>query len=195
MLASVDIIRMLGRYPDSPSSSSRLPSDLPNGETTPKPKKPSTILDMAPLPLGPAPHSSDSHSLVALMTPTKLVIVGLKPTPRTWWRATFAKDASELNGADYSRNGVLAWYPSVVPVEGGGSIGATSGEEGEDPVLAFAWGRKVRWVRVGREAVEELKKGEKEGTKVLDVVFREVDGWTCDSPVLGLQWYSERVSR
>lgn len=189
MLASTDIIRMLGRYPDPSAPLPRLAGAETNG-TPSKSKKPSTILDMAPLPLGPAPHSSDSHSLVALMTPTKLVVVGLKPTPRTWWRTT-PKDETELVGEEYSRNAVLAWYPSVA-IEGSG--GATGIEvEGADPLLAFAWGRRVRLVKAGsaRTAVND---GEKATPPALDVEFVDLEGWVCDAPVLGLQWFNQRVS-
>lgn len=202
MLASTDIIRMLGRYPD-PHSASQSPNtatspalDGPvlNGETrAAKSKKPSTILDMAPLPLGPAHHSSDSHSLVALLTPTKLVIVGLKPTPRTWWRATPAKDGIETpggTGSEYSRNGVLSWWPSVAK-DGAASVVSKdrekgAAEPGEDPMLAFAWGRRVRLVR--------LRKDAKSADKAVDVGFVEEEGWVCDHVVLGLRWYSSRVS-
>lgn len=201
MLASTDIIRMLGRYPDphsashSPNASTSPALDGPalNGEArTAKSKKPSTILDMAPLPLGPAHHSSDSHSLVALLTPTKLVVVGLKPTPRTWWRATPAKDGIETpggTGAEYSRNGVLSWWPSVVregvvPTPKEKEKGAV--QVGEDPVLAFAWGRRIRLVR--------LSKGVKSADKGVDVEFAEGEGWVCDHQVLGLRWYNSRVS-
>jgi hypothetical protein len=202
MLASTDIIRMLGRYPDplhSPPLKPPPSAGSPFLDTPPSPaflngrfKRPSTILDMAPLPLGPAPHSSDSHSLVALLTPTKLVVVGLKPTPRTWWRATPVKDESDTGGADYSRNGLLSWWPSIAKEgsEKGASIGRGAVVEGEDPVLAFAWGRKVRLVRVKKDK----RGGEKDGAKGMDVEFAEVQGWACEAPVLGLRWYNQRVS-
>ncbi|KAK4700735.1 vacuolar protein sorting-associated protein 8, partial [Phenoliferia sp. Uapishka_3] len=196
MLASTDIIRLLGRYPDptshQPAQSLPLPLAV-NGVSDPpssKPKKPSIILDMAPLPLGPSPHSTDLHSLIALLTPTKLVVVGLKPTPRTWWRATPPK---EKHG-EYSRNGVLAWYPSV-PISSEVSVvgGKPVTEVGEDPLLAFAWGRVVRLVKMRRESSKDPAKGEKEPVKIMELEFVEVEGWESDGSVLGLQWYSERI--
>ena len=204
MLASTDIIRMLGRYPDPASQyptkpltpTSSIPSSPANGTVdAAKHKRPATILDMAPLPLGPSPHSTDSHSLVALLTPTKLVVVGLKPTPRTWWRATPPKDGE----SDYARNGVLAWFPSIAPsaetrVTNGTAAKGAAIESGEDPLLAFAWGRTVRLVKMRRESAIEPKTGEKEPVKVLELEFVEVEGWDADGLVLGLQWYSERVS-
>lgn len=210
MLASTDIIRMLGRYPDpstpprsrtsgSPSASLSIPSPAAstsngNASQSHKPKRPSTILDMAPLPLGPSPHSSDTLALVAMLTPTKLVVVGLKPTPRTWWRATQAKEGSAAAEMAYDRSGVLAWFPST-SMELGAKGGGAASEQGEDPRLAFAWGRSVRLVRVGL-AEQSGKKGDTEvkAADGRDVDFIEEEGWSCDTPVLGLQWYNLRVS-
>ena len=197
MLASTDIIRMLGRYPDPTTlpSASDTPTPLPsisNGDEsklTTKSKRPSTILDMAPLPLGPSPHSSDDHSLVALLTPTKLVVVGLKPTPRTWWRATPSLETdSSASTSDEARTGVLAWYPSFPAESSPQSNGSSEkNEAGDDPLLIFSWGKRVRLVRVQRS----LRKTEEKGS---DVEFVETKGWTCDSPVLAIQWYNAKVS-
>ena len=200
MLASTDIIRMLGRYPDpttlpTATPATDMPTPLPaitNGDDsklTSKSKRPSTILDMAPLPLGPSAHSSDDHSLVALLTPTKLVVVGLKPTPRTWWRATpsFETDSSTTTPDD-SRTGVLAWYPSFPSESLPQSNGSGAREkEGDDPSLIFSWGKRVRLVKVQRSTRVMEEKG-------IDVEFVESKGWICDAPVLAIQWYNARVS-
>ncbi|GEM07801.1 late endosometo vacuole transport-related protein [Rhodotorula toruloides] len=213
MLASTDIIRMLGRYPDPaavlssgtppvrpplptavtapPNALHASPPDSPRPASTARPsisastpnspafprrarpetssagKKPSIVLDMAPLPLGPATHpSTDILSLVALLTPTKLVIVGLKPSPRTWWRVQFPREWSEEKQGEgqekdetergYAVTGVLAWWPSArrTKSEGEGKEASQTkaekadAEVGEDPVLAWAWGARVRLVRV-----------------------------------------------
>lgn len=184
MLASTDIIRMLGRYPEDPSLS-RKPSldNLTNGNGSSTAKKSSTIFDMASLPLGPAPHPSDSHSLVALITPTKLVIVGLKPSPRTWWRAVPGDSLG-------SRSAVLSWYPSDLP--GTVSAEARVGGIGKDPLLAFAWGRRLRLVQVSSEKDALKKVGDK--TKALNLEFAEIASWETLESILGLQWYNQRVS-
>lgn len=222
MLASTDIIRMLGNYPD-PSTYSPPTSTIsspPNERisstsmTTPR-KKPTAILSMAPLPLGPTPHPpSDSLNLVALLTPTKLVVVGLKPVPRTWWRFSYPRtngDETSLNGnggsdtgeggKGYEESGVLGWWPSYrrtneeePEAESGDSMNGKKeigGEVGEDPMLAWAWGRKVRLVRVksSRKENEVLTKA-----TVAGVEFSEMGSWECDSRVLALKWYSESVS-
>ncbi|BGP00097.1 putative Late endosome to vacuole transport-related protein [Rhodotorula toruloides ATCC 204091] len=264
MLASTDIIRMLGRYPDpaavlssgappirpplptaatappnalhaSPPDSPRpaspaspsLPASTPKSPSFPRPprpatssagKKPSVVLDMAPLPLGPAPHpSTDTLSLVALLTPTKLVIVGLKPAPRTWWRVQFPREWNEEKQGEgqekeevergYAVTGVLAWWPSARRSKSDGEekeVGQTKKEKadaeaGEDPVLAWAWGARVRLVRV-RGAVGAPQPPRRPGVSALkpapppaEVRFEELEGWTCDGPVLALRWYNERV--
>ncbi|KAM0789534.1 hypothetical protein ACM66B_000349 [Microbotryomycetes sp. NB124-2] len=183
MLASTDIIRMLGQYPDSAAlDSSNAASPLP------RTKKPSTIFDMAALPLGPGSHPSDSHSLIALITPTKLVVVGLKPKPRTWWRAMPRKDNFDTRrnqGQDFAQMGVLTWLPSVARETDAAGRG---GEEklvppGDDPLLAFAWGRRVRIVRVGRVASQQQNAS-------ADVSFTEEAELVCDRDVLALKWYS-----
>ncbi|OBZ70877.1 Vacuolar protein sorting-associated protein 8 [Grifola frondosa] len=78
-----------------------------------KSRKPSTILAMAPLPFGTASHSTDSYHLIALLTPIKLVIVGLKPSPKTWYRRH--REVEEAGGSKAKFKGALAWFPSVVP--------------------------------------------------------------------------------
>lgn len=173
MLASTDIIRMLGRYPAAAE-------EEPLSTRT---KRSSTILDMAALPLGPMPHASDQYALVALLTPSKLVLVGLKPQPRTWWRATPASGAA----AGPVVQGVVAWYPSAphapaLPRQG---VQASAAESGQDPVLAFTWGETIRLVQV-RQVVRE-------GSETLE--FVEMAGWSGDEAVLALQWYTPRVRR
>ncbi|GJN91064.1 hypothetical protein Rhopal_004079-T1 [Rhodotorula paludigena] len=272
MLASTDIIRMLGRYPDPATALASPPPSTPSSRpplatalTAPPPlasvasppsspafptsprsnplstgfphpphpasraatpsggKKPSIVLDMAPLPLGPAPHpQTDPLSLVALLTPTKLVVVGLKPAPRTWWRVQFAREAA-LGGTGagvpeedvergWASQGVVAWWPSArkasddAAASGAAQDGkkdAAAGEEaqGEDPILAWSWGRRVRLVRVrgAKGGLAPLPKRNPVGAlKPLppppaSVDFEEIEGWNCDTAVLALRWYNERV--
>lgn len=223
---STDIIRMLGRYPDplsippsssssSPSPSPSLPSTTTNGNS--KSKKSTTILDMSSLPLGPIKHLTDNYSLIAIMTNNKLVIVGLKPSPRTWWRGIpFSSTSTSISGkgekGEERTGGVLAWFPSDI-LFGSSTSKKTSGEmkediEGEDPILAFSWGKQIRLVRVGREKEKEKgievnleKNGKLSSTsgestpvkKVLELEFEELESWNCDEEVLGLQWYNQRV--
>ncbi|GAA5899138.1 hypothetical protein JCM8208_003013 [Rhodotorula glutinis] len=262
MLASTDIIRMLGQYPDpstllanptppspaprrprlssiatspaaiasppdSPGPSPRLPTRglpslasplaeprSPRVATPPPTKKPTIVLDMAPLPLGPAPHPpTDGLSLIALLTPTKLVVVGLRPAPRTWYRVGYSHDGDGDEPRGYAARGVLAWWPSARRA-GTDPAGQSEGKEqadverrrepeepGEDPLLVWAWGRQVHLVRVkGAKggAPPPAKRTPTGALKPLppppeSVDFEPMDGWVCDAPVVALKWYNEHV--
>ncbi|SAM00021.1 hypothetical protein, partial, partial [Absidia glauca] len=107
MVNAVVTTRILGRYqnlslPSSPSSSSSTAaaaattlqpslsrmgssSSLLDSGTTPfnKPRRPSTVFAMQALPLGQFAHPAENFGLVALLTPYKMIIVGLKPSCQT----------------------------------------------------------------------------------------------------------------
>jgi hypothetical protein len=202
LLASTDIIRMLGKYPDSvtappPPSSAFNTAEV--SDVTKRKLKKSIILDMISLPLGPSLHPSDSHSLVSLLTPSKLVIVGLKPNPRTWWRAT------PTSSSPNTSSGVMAWYPSITrSFSTSGVDGEAEGEEGSDPLLAFSWNSRIRFVRVIEERSSSRASNEKSDAEVeevkrksstIDIEFVEIEseGWECEETILALQWYNERV--
>lgn len=269
MLASTDIIRMLGKYPDPavalanpagtgppqrpplasaltapPGASIASPPesrpDSPVGPNTrgrareadgasfPRPskppgpagKKPTVVFDMAPLPLGPAQHpASDALSLVALLTPTKLVVVGLKPTPRTWWRFALPRaepkpentqDIEEDAERGFAITGVLAWWPSGSK-KSDGEAGKQSSDPndrkavpvlGEDPLLAWAWGKKLRIARIRSKAGEATPLPVRRSTPnplkppppPIGIEVENVGEIDCDGPVLAVRWYNERVS-
>ncbi|KAG8970332.1 Vacuolar protein sorting-associated protein 8 [Tulasnella sp. 419] len=98
------------------TSSSKRPSQKRSG---------AAILAMAPLPLGTSPHPTDTYNLIALLTPIKLVVVGLKPSPRMWLRRMRNDQGGSAASDHESRGkngewqhpskwkGCLAWYPSV----------------------------------------------------------------------------------
>lgn len=77
-----DTIRILGNYPQEPVAEPDEQTSMLNGSGVRsfRRRKPrSTVLAMATLPLGTAVHPTDAYQIVALLTPTKLVMVGLKP--------------------------------------------------------------------------------------------------------------------
>jgi WD40 repeat protein len=130
---SNDVIRMLGSY-----------------------QKQSSLFAMAPLPIGP--HGTDQYSLSALLTPSKLVIVGLKPA-KTWYRKM--RDVPHLNV------GATAWLSAK--------------EEGSDPVLAYSWGRTLRFLKViASDQTPDFVLGQQ---------------WTAPSPISAMSWYDPNVSR
>lgn len=96
---SNDVLRMLGNY-----------------------HKQSRLYAASTLP--PGPHATDTFGLSALLTPAKLVVVGLNP-PKTWHR--------KMRDVPHADTGAAAWLPA------NSSLPPTS-----DPVLAYSWGSVLR---------------------------------------------------
>lgn len=196
-----DILRVLGKYPDEdPPNPSSGPS-LPFRKR--KQRKANTILSMGPLPLGTTPHPTDAYNLIALLTPVKLVIVGLKPTPKTWYRRHRETDDESRSTSRYK--GSLAWFPCVIP---GQSIDAhpspakkqngSTHTVGTSPMLVYSWGNTMNLIRVSETKVVQKSKNARNG-KVVEVevgriTFEEVGRRTSDADVLGIQWLNVNVS-
>lgn len=67
MVNATETTRILGRYPVStPASQTPVAS---------KPRRPSTVFGLAPLPLGQSPHGSEGFGLVAMLTPYKVFVL------------------------------------------------------------------------------------------------------------------------
>ena len=65
MVNATETTRILGRYPvPTPTSQTPIAS---------KPRRPSTVFGLAPLPLGQSPHGSEGFGLVAMLTPYKVL--------------------------------------------------------------------------------------------------------------------------
>lgn len=222
---ATDVLRILGKYPEKdvlpmPSSvphksangSSRAPrngSSIPQASqaTNPTQRKASTILSMAHLPLGTSEHGTDTYQLVALLTPIKLVIVGLKPSPKTWFRRhregedDFVKKSSRFCGC-------LAWFPSIIapgaPPQNGEATkkknkkGQKTHIPATDPVLAFCWGRSLTLLRTfetrSLQSVLNKKTGRSEKVETGKVNFEETGTYQFDSDVLTIQWINANVS-
>ncbi|KAG9013436.1 Vacuolar protein sorting-associated protein 8 [Tulasnella sp. 427] len=224
-----DVLRILGKYPEDPIVPAKDPKAPiePVTPTTPTPgnaqlgtpgrfvqrRAQSAILAMAPLPLGTSPHPTDSYNLIALLTPAKLVVVGLRPSPRTWFRKhrPLSDEEETLEEREGSKwRGCVAWYPSVLM----SSIGETPGkavetkpsrQKGQEaeptsdrppstPTLTYSWARNV-WLLKTREvvikqAVEDKKVGggKKKVVEVGQVILEEAGSWQTESDIVGLQW-------
>ncbi|TYJ55317.1 hypothetical protein B9479_004040 [Cryptococcus floricola] len=158
---STDVIRMLGSYP-SPGTNDKPPYP---------PKKPTTLFSTTSLPLNSSAHPTDEFSLSALLTQSKLVIVGMKPQAKTWFR----KMRDNSGGNEGGLMGCTAWLKSGEVVDDG----TTSGAEVSDPVLAYSWGKAVRFIRArvqreGDEATPEFVEGRK---------------WEASEGVRAMEWY------
>ncbi|KAI0745156.1 Golgi CORVET complex core vacuolar protein 8-domain-containing protein [Earliella scabrosa] len=153
---------------------------------------------MAPLPFGTSVHPTDAYNLIALLTPIKLVIVGLKPSPKTWYRRH--RDSDDEVSSKSRFKGTLAWFPSV-------SLGAdlTSAPERDSkkgqangvhpsstPTLAYSWGESLHLLKVTEtkvtESVKDAKTGKVSKVEVGRIVFEEVGSWTASDDVFALQW-------
>lgn len=170
-LANTDILRILGKYPLDLAS---LGTKSANGDISPHSHHP-RLLGAQALPLGTEVHFTDDYNLIALLTAGKMVVAGLKPSPRTWWRyvneSGFSGHSKTMSSAGASSttsdvdedvpprrqakseavDGCLAWLPSI---------------DASPPLLAWSWGAEVRIARIekGRtvEAVGTGKMGNKQ---------------------------------
>ncbi|KAF9529342.1 Golgi CORVET complex core vacuolar protein 8-domain-containing protein [Crepidotus variabilis] len=214
---ATDILRILGRYdtPDrgsfsqslkTPLVSSSVPTFSPTAADISMHRRRTryTVLSMAPLPLGTAPHPTDTYHVVALLTPTKLVVVGLRPTPRTWFKCPREVDEG---GSWRSRSkwiGALAWFPSVLTSSTTGEAkptnsntnGKKTGLEVVDPptspMLAFSWGSALHILKVMEVRIKQRVKNSK--TEIVNEVdigtvgFETFGRWSAADDILALQW-------
>ena len=207
-----DILRILGKYADD-DVDSRSPGPRPTSVSTsisqPLPfrrqrKCRNTILAMAPLPLGTAPHPTDTYHIIALLTPTKLVIVGLKPSAKTWLRRH--READEDAPKTRSRwKGTLTWWPSVVPGPPKSVLDtrvvAINGKENSPtvPLLVYSWGRTLYLLHVSEAKVKQMVKNPRTGkSSEVDsgtIVFEDGGKWCIDDDALAVQWLNTNVSR
>lgn len=185
-----DILRILGRYPDELD---------PKEHSAPLINKPHTrynILCMASLPLGTAAYPTDSYHIVALLTPTKLVVVSLRPTPRTWFK--IPRETHE-GGPSRSRSkwiGCLAWFPSVLasPLEGDIAHNDTNGPT--MPMLAFSWGNFLHIVKIFESRVKQnvkSKTGKSSEVEIGTVAFEKFGKCAVKDNILALQWLNQQV--
>lgn len=216
-----DCLRILGKYPEEELMSPSIPpvrrgptsnGTSTNGTTTPRaapnslPRKPSTILSMGSLPLGPSAHSTDTYQLVAMLTPIKLVIIGLKPSPKTWFRRH--REGDGVEGKRSRWRGCLAWYPSIAisdqPNENR-SKDIKKNKRGKkvheiastDPFLAFSWGHTIAILRITESRVfhkvQNKKTGKVERVETGKVEFYDTGTYSHRTDVLSLQWINANV--
>ena len=156
-VSSNDTLRILGRYPD-------MPDEIRT--------KKQSVLAMATLPLGPVQHAADIHHFVALLTPSKMVLVGLKPTARTWYRQLSPdRDSQAVSGC-------LAWIPSTMAAQ---VSSATSHTGLIQPTLAYSFGRELQFIRL-------VSTGPNGGQ--VTVVEEKRWKWSHPSVIEAIQWLS-----
>lgn len=145
-VSSNDTLRLLGKYPQYEHE-----DELGLGDA----KKRNPIFQLSPLPLGPRPHPADETTFVAMITPTKMVVVGLKPSPRTWYRKVNRSQPAEKQGvvaraeeSSIQEPACLAWYPASTETDG-------KRRRQTNPILAFSFGSTLHLVRLKVKKVEQ----------------------------------------
>ncbi|KAM6502245.1 Golgi CORVET complex core vacuolar protein 8 domain containing protein [Amanita muscaria] len=169
-----DTLRILGRYPLEGSSV--------NGHSSPttlKRRKPQfTVLALSPLPLGTSPHVTDDYQLIAMLTPTKVVVVGLRPSPRTWFKCPRGVDEGVTTTGSSKKRGTLAWFPSTSP--------------SDDPTLVYSWGNSIHVIKVkerkGKQLIQTRQKGKAKEVEIGMVFYVDVCRWTTQDDILSIQW-------
>ncbi|GAB5590440.1 hypothetical protein Unana1_05340 [Umbelopsis nana] len=181
MVNAIETTRILGRYQNLSleNSTNRKISQpvagLSSDSSAAKPKRPSTVFAMQPLPLGQAMHVAETFGLVALLTPYKMIIVGLKPSPQTQYKYVKPKSpthfhhnaiAAKLSSEDQptataentseSLSGCLAWLPVMklggVRPNANGKADKRDDDNKSDPTLAFSWGPHLVIIQVAVES-------------------------------------------
>jgi hypothetical protein len=207
-----DTLRILGKYPkEVPTSISRSTSSSSQTTATKSIPTPTrgrktryTVLAMMPLPLGTSPHPTDMYNLIALLTPAKIVIVGLKPTPKTWLKRSREEIGQDPAGSKSKWKGTLTWFPSVsVTVSGKADLnnkGQSNADENSvitGPILAYSWGSTLYLMRVSESRIKQTVRNTRTGKiteiEVGNVVFEDIGRWSSIDVILALQWLNTNV--
>lgn len=199
-----DTIRILGKYAEAdilePATNG---GPMQAGPFRRRRNTRHAILAMAPLPLGTSPHPTDAYNVVALLTPAKLVIVGLKPAAKTWLRRTHEDSNEDAPKTRARWKGALSWWPSVNPssatshvdkTEANGSAATPS----STPTLVYSWDNALHLLRVSetkvKQTVRKARTGKSVEVEVGTLTFEDVGNWRVGDTVLAVQWLNINVS-
>jgi hypothetical protein len=200
---ATDERRLLGKYPEEvqlaspkvndPNYSPR--STIKGDKLTSRWLRQSpSILSTSPLPLGTIPHPTDAYNIVAIITSFKLVIVALKPSPKTWLRKRRVEDryAAVVNGAAVTPAACIAWYPAVTVKDEDSMTGEMKTTQ---PTLLYTWGSTVRLIRVREDLPEHLRKSQKRDMPHEQgrLIFDETGSWNAESEIRAVQWLNAHV--
>ena len=162
---TVKTTRILGRYPN----------DL---ATTGKPRKPSTVLAFAPLPLGNVERGTDTMGLTAMLTPYLLVIVSTTPIAQTQHKASRPKEVA----AHSALSGCLAWFPAVkLKVKD-----PKTGSDVSKVKLVYCWSNVLTVLDV-----DEIESTNKDKPSTLS--FKPRSRWKAEEAIVAVQWLSRSV--
>ena len=164
---TVKITRILGRYPLSDRSTER-------------PRKPSSVLAFASLPLGNVEQPTDTMGLTALLTPYLLVIVSTTPIAQTQHKASRPKDIEPHSAL----SGCLAWFPAVKlknpTSDGNKAVSKTK--------LVYCWSNILTVLEV-----DCVVAAPSEREKPTELSFRPRSRWKSEEAIVAVQWLSRSV--
>ncbi|KAF1936745.1 hypothetical protein EJ02DRAFT_479210 [Clathrospora elynae] len=164
---TVKITRILGRYPLSATS-------------VEKPRKPSSVLAFAPLPLGNVEQPTDDMGLTALLTPYLLVIVSTTPVAQTQHKAPRPKDVEPHSAL----SACLAWFPAVkLKTPSSDSNIAVSKTK-----LVYCWSNVLTILDIESIVAPPLEK-----EKPTELRFRPRSRWKAEEAIVTVQWLSRSV--
>lgn len=164
---NVKTTRILGRYPLTAKSQE-------------KPRKPSSVLAFAPLPLGNVEQPTDTMGLTALLTPYLLVIVSTTPVAQTQHKAPRPKEVA-LHSA---MSGCLAWFPAVkLKHATGDSTKAVSKTK-----LVYCWSNILTILDVTSIVAPPSEK-----EKPTELQFKARNRWRAEEAIVAVQWLSRSV--
>ncbi|KAF1932405.1 uncharacterized protein M421DRAFT_417122 [Didymella exigua CBS 183.55] len=164
---NVNITRILGRYPLSARSQE-------------KPRKPSSVLAFAPLPLGNVEQPTDVMGLTALLTPYLLVIVSTTPVAQTQHKAPRPKEVA-LHSA---MSGCLAWFPAVKLKHASQDSTKTVSKT----KLVYCWSNVLTILDVASFVAPPTEK-----EKPTELAFKPRSRWKADEAIVAVQWLSRSV--
>jgi hypothetical protein len=164
---NVKITRILGRYPLSAKSQE-------------KPRKPSSVLAFAPLPLGNVEQPTDVMGLTALLTPYLLVIVSTTPVAQTQHKAPRPKEVA-LHSA---MSGCLAWFPAVKLKHASGDTSRAVSKT----KLVYCWSNILTILDVTSFVAPPTEK-----EKPTELSFKPRSRWRADEAIVAVQWLSRSV--
>lgn len=141
-MASNDTLRVYGQYQGSPP-----------------------IISALTLPVGNAKHASDAHNFVALLLQDKMLLIGLQPSAKTWYRC-FANKPGET--------AAMAWFPTTL-----------IDERIFHPMLAFAFGKELRVLHVRSVRV---KNNQTLSSLPSAIMLSEETLASAPDPIEGLHW-------
>jgi vacuolar protein sorting-associated protein 8 len=200
-----DTLRILGRYPDDDAGNAVHGSGditrngiaaLNSRVRRRRNARANGILALASLPLGTAQHGTDAYQVCAILTVAKVVVVGLKPSPKTWYRRLRENTSPPQQSSRW--RGCMAWWPSMI--EPGHQPPTKRGAHpppATKPVLAYSWGGQISLLWAKEEKIKQKvtnpRNGKVSEVEVGSLAFEDGRTWHIGGNVQALQWLNANV--